>query len=101
MKKYLLGTFAIVLAIGFSAFTTKKTHEPKLRFGDYVFVHLAHSTSDTRTDYVFRATPAGCEESGNICKSIWTQSTPPTTEGENPLSTAVQGTKTFGDYSGN
>jgi len=83
------------MAIGFSAFTNAKSH--KLGLTDYTFTHPAHSTSNLPSDYVYHANPAGCNESSDICKSVWSQSTAPA-EGSAPASGATQISVENGDY---
>ena len=48
MKKYLLGVFAIALAIGFSAFTTSKVHSAKTSTTFYWF-EAAQNTGSQST----------------------------------------------------
>ena len=72
MKKYLLGIFAVALAIGFSAFTKK--NEPKKNFTNYYWFKVATGqesdntlTNSQVTDYLgFGATApnAGCPNDG-------------------------------------
>lgn len=73
MKKYLLGIFAVVLAIGFSAFTPKK--ESKKNFTDYYWFKVASGqgsdatlNNSQLTDYLGFGSPApaaGCENDGS------------------------------------
>jgi hypothetical protein len=95
-RKIALGLLTIVLAISASAFTNAKSHG---KATSYTFVHLAKSTSNLRTDYIFRTSPAGCASSTNNCKSIWTQDVAPNV-GDNPDPSAVQGAITQGNYLG-
>jgi hypothetical protein len=97
LKQIALGLMVGALAIGFSAFTNSKA--TKAGFGSYTFVHPVHSSSNLRTDYIFRADPDDCTQSVNNCKAVWTQSTAPA-EGANPASNAVEGTITPGNYQG-
>lgn len=93
---------AVVFAVG-SAFTTAKADAPKENngaFADYTFVHVAHTTTNNRTDYIYRASPSNCGTSTtNICKSVWSQSSTPA-DGANPAADAVQGTIQNGNYLG-
>lgn len=94
-KKMAFGLLAGALAIGASAFATVKHG----RLTDYTFVHVAHTTSNDRADYIYRGTPAGCSSSSNNCKSVWSQADAPA-EGDNPEPDAVQGAITNGNYLG-
>lgn len=93
-KQIAFGLLVGALALSFSAFTTAK------RADTYSFVHVANTTSNLRTDYIFRANQAGCNEGSAICKADWTQASAPA-EGSNPALTAVQGDIENGDYQGN
>jgi hypothetical protein len=96
-KQIALGLMIGAMAIGFSAFTNAKSN--KARFGSYTFVHITHSASNLRTDYIFRGTPDDCVASANNCKAVWTQTAVPS-EGDNPATNAVESSITPGDYQG-
>lgn len=89
---FVLGT-GLAMVTGFSSFTKAK------RDTTYTFAHIAHSTSNLKTDYVFRSDLAGCNESSNICTADWSQSTVPA-EGSHPASDAVEVDRSSGDYQG-
>ncbi len=97
LKEIALGLVVCAMAISFSAFKNAKTTNSG--FASYTFVHPAHSSSNLRTDYIFRADPDDCTQSVNNCKAVWSQSTAPA-EGDNPATTAVEGTITPGNYQG-
>lgn len=64
MKKYLLGLFAIVLAIGFTAFTTN----PAPQVGQwYDFVGTSTSEHDDLDKYE-PASPAECPQEVRLCQ---------------------------------
>jgi hypothetical protein len=92
-KKIAFGMLVGALALGFSSFTNAK------RNTTYTFAHIAHSTSNLKSDYKFRSDLAGCDESTNICTSDWSQSVAPT-EGSSPAANAVQVDINDGNYQG-
>ncbi|NHA03278.1 hypothetical protein G7092_05715 [Mucilaginibacter sp. HC2] len=97
IKQIALGLIVGALAIGFSSFTAVRKLPPQT----FEFVHLAHSTSNLRTDYVYRSAPAGCDNSLNNCSSLWNENITGTpSEGDNPIPSATQVQITPGDYKG-
>jgi hypothetical protein len=100
MRKYLLGLCAVVLAIGFSAFTKVNVHHPKKGFTSYPFVHIAHSQDNNATDWIYRASQSGCVSSDNYCKAFFDESSQPA-ESANPSNVSSLTGLTTGDYQGN
>ena len=100
MKKYLLGIMAIVLAVGFSAFTAG---ESKMKFTEYTFFRNSGSaTSVDPADYIYRPS-GGCNANQNSnCSARWDQSTAPVTNDHPAIdATFVTGSVTKGNYNGN
>lgn len=77
MKKYVLGIVAIVLAAGFSAFTTVKKASVQKPFTDHYFFEVttdmtSGSVSSGNTNFLAHNTTGsvpdlGCNSSTNIC----------------------------------
>ncbi|MBB6131717.1 hypothetical protein [Mucilaginibacter lappiensis] len=95
-KQVALGLIAGALAIGFSAFTNPSSNN---RLTTYTFAHPAKSTSNNRTDFVYRSNLAGCSSSANICTGDWSQTAAPA-EGANPAINATPVTVNSGNYTG-
>jgi hypothetical protein len=100
MKKYLLGMIAVVLAAGFSAFTSTPS---TAKFTQYTFFrNSGTATSVDPADYIYRPS-GGCNSNPNSnCSARWDQSTAPLTN-DHPAfdATFVSGSVTTGNYNGN
>ncbi len=71
MKKYLLGLFAVALAVGFSAF------KPHSKVTDYVFFNTSGNNQNTANSNYEYQPGAGCSQSSNYCSNTWSATSEP------------------------
>lgn len=96
MKKYLLGVFAVVLAVGFSAFT--KTEAPKVEKKQSTIVFLVYNSGSqsligSYSQVVNPSTPPTCPGATRLCAIRVVDNDGVVTQAEfNPIFTSLDAT---------
>jgi hypothetical protein len=100
-KKIAFGLIVGVMAIGFSAFTTKSS---KLAPGDFRFYSINGTSNTTASNYRFRSNPNLCSASSLVCSEVWNIGADTPSDGDLASDFATHtkvGSAVQGDYTGN